>query len=138
MMGLSCVQVKAAEKYRDSTNASNDVNARARYTNGKACTLDVRLCSAACSLHCLRCLIHPAVLLLYISRRHDYCDSSSSQGRKALQVTSLNGLMKLDRLMQPMTIRESLFLHSACMASVRLSFTVGRCSLHDCTLTAVF
>ena len=44
MMGPSCVQVKAAEKYRDSTDASTDVKARARYTNGKACILDAHLC----------------------------------------------------------------------------------------------
>ncbi|CAK0756839.1 hypothetical protein CVIRNUC_002488 [Coccomyxa viridis] len=31
---LSADAVKAAEKYRDSTNASTDVKARARYTNG--------------------------------------------------------------------------------------------------------
>ena len=44
VMGPSCVQVKAAEKYRDSTDASTDVKARARYTNGKACILDAHLC----------------------------------------------------------------------------------------------
>ena len=48
--------------------------------------------------------------------------------RKALQVTSLSGLMKLDHLMRPMTTRESLFLHSAWTA-VGLCFTIGRCSL---------
>lgn len=54
--------------YKDSTDASNNVKARAWYTDGEACTSDVRLCSAACSLHCLHCLIQPAVLLLYTSR----------------------------------------------------------------------
>ena len=62
VMGLSCVQVKAAEKYRDDTNASTDVKARARYTNGEACISDVLPCSAACTSHCLQCLIRPAAL----------------------------------------------------------------------------
>ena len=60
-MDLFCVQVKAAEEYRDGTDASSDIKARARYTNGKARTSHV-----ACAqppVHCSVCLVHPAVLL---------------------------------------------------------------------------
>ena len=62
VIGDFCVQVKAAEKYRDGTDASTDVKARARYTNGEACISDVLLCSAACTSQCLHRLTHPAVL----------------------------------------------------------------------------
>ena len=79
-MTSSCVQVKAAEKYRDSTDASSDVKARARYTNGKGC-LECPLVLSCLLIKGLLCTLHPAVLLLYISERHVCSGSSSSQSK---------------------------------------------------------